>query len=67
MASPRPPKGLPHASPGAELNNTVAIPSRAAPDLARGWADARPTGRPKILTSKIKYRAVAGPPNVEKY
>jgi hypothetical protein len=48
------PQGLPHASPGAEPYNTVAVLSRAAPELARGRADARPTGRPTIPACKIK-------------
>lgn len=47
-------QGLSHASPGQSWTTTVAVPSRAAPDPARGWADARPTGRPTTPACKIK-------------
>ena len=47
-------QGRPHASPGKEPDNTVAVLSRAAPELARGQADAGPTGRSTTPACNIK-------------
>jgi hypothetical protein len=61
------PRGHHTPGPGQSRITHVAVPSRAAPELARGRSPPgrRDAARPPAC--KIDTRAVAGPSNVEKY
>jgi hypothetical protein len=63
VASPRPPQGLPHASPGQSCTAHVAVPSRAAPGLTCGRAmpgrgDATRPPVCKIVGSRVELMIV---------
>src|SRR6185312_1262843 len=64
---PSTPPGYHTPARGQSRITHVAVPSRAAPELARGRAPPGRRDATRPPACKIDTRAVAGPSNVEKY
>jgi hypothetical protein len=67
VASPRPPGGLPHASPGTEPDDAHTRSVEGCPRAAVWSGCARSTGCHTTPACKINLWAVTGPSDVEKY